>query len=643
MRIIIVLLLLSYPFSFVTADDEEWENFVEEYTSDEEMEDVEEWTAHLEELRLIHENPFNINTATEEQLRALPFLNDNQIEEIHAYIYLHGAMETLGELRLLSLMDETTFRWMRIFTFAKGKTVENKKGGKVHHDFSTRMDIPLYYRKGYMVKDGYVGNALYQRIKYNVGNRKLSVGIRVEKDAGEKYFDSYGGYITLKETGIIKEAIAGDYRLSFGEGLVVGLGKWNSKSMPSMKWKNSVSAMKSMDEYNYLRGAAVMLKIKEEGSVTLFGSYRQLDATLDAEGDVRTLVKGGYHRSKLENDKKNKLSSTIGGMNISWRHRKLHLGLTGYLQHFSLSLSPGDDLYRKFYPEGKNFGVLGGSYGWNAYRWSIAGETAFSTEKRGIATLNRFLWKVNKRYTVSALHRYYSKEYYSYLEGAFAENSNAQNENGIIVNLDASPLDGFTCKCYADIFYSVWPKYRINHSSYGQEYMAEIGYKHSDVNKWEARYSLKRKDESGGTKIHHRVKLKWHATLSSKYSLHTAGLMHLVGNSKGWGIQEYANFSPFNKNIRLSCMAGYFHTDSYESRISMYEPSLYGSVIFMQYYGKGIHSALTARWTSSNERWMAEIKYSLCKYFDRHEQSSSLQTIYSAWKNDISVQMRIKI
>ena len=51
----------------------------------------------------------------------------------------------------------------------------------------------------------------------------------------------------------------------------------------------------------------------------------------------------------------------------------------------------------------------------------------------------------------------------------------------------------------------------------------------------------------------------------------------------------------------------------------------------------------TCRWQSKNRRWMLEGRYSLLRYFDRDEQGTGLQAIMSAWKNDISVQFRIRI
>ena len=85
-----------------------WDDFISEYTADEEQAEDEQWTLWLEELKDIHEQPMNINTASVDDLQRLPFLNTAQIEQIHAYIYLHGAMQTLGELRLIPLLDQAT-------------------------------------------------------------------------------------------------------------------------------------------------------------------------------------------------------------------------------------------------------------------------------------------------------------------------------------------------------------------------------------------------------------------------------------------------------------------------------------------------------------------------------------------------------
>ena len=103
-----------------------WDDFVQEYATDDELLDEEARLVYLEELKLLHEHPVNINTASVEDFRQIPFLNEQQIESIHAYIYLHGEMKTLGELRLLPLIDTQTYRWLHLFVYAGEVKKEEK-------------------------------------------------------------------------------------------------------------------------------------------------------------------------------------------------------------------------------------------------------------------------------------------------------------------------------------------------------------------------------------------------------------------------------------------------------------------------------------------------------------------------------------
>jgi hypothetical protein len=197
------LALLLFFFCITTSIAQNaftWDDFVEEITSSQESENEEGLLSYLEELKDLHEHPININTATIEDFKQLPFLSEQQIESIHAYIYLHGQMQTLGELLMLPLIDGQTYRWLHLFVYAEEVKKEQKSNLFYHlkNDFSSRVDIPLYYRKGYSVANGYAGNPIYHRMKYELGNSKhFRVGFHVEKDAGERFYDSYGGFALL--------------------------------------------------------------------------------------------------------------------------------------------------------------------------------------------------------------------------------------------------------------------------------------------------------------------------------------------------------------------------------------------------------------------------------------------------------------
>lgn len=66
------------------------------------------WEDELEELSRRLQEPVNLNAATKRQLEQFPFLTDIQIENLLAYVYIHGQMQTIYELQLVEEMDKRT-------------------------------------------------------------------------------------------------------------------------------------------------------------------------------------------------------------------------------------------------------------------------------------------------------------------------------------------------------------------------------------------------------------------------------------------------------------------------------------------------------------------------------------------------------
>lgn len=644
MRFLLLLFFLLCVSSLSAQYD--WDDFVEEYTSDVERAEEEDLQLHLQELKERSEHPLNINTATVEDLLQLPFLSEAQIEQIHAYIYLHGQMQTLAELRLVPLLDEVTRRRISLFVYAEPEQQEVKDRLLEHlrNDFSTRLDVPLYYRMGQQLSNGYRGDPLYHRIRYTIGNnRHFQAGLRVEKDAGERYYDSYGAYAMLHDVGILTRAIVGDYRIGFGEGLVMGSSTWYSKSTPSLKTQGGIRPMTSMDEVNFLRGAAVTLSLGKHVRLSAFGSYRKRDATLTNGGEIQTLLTSGYHRTNTEWERRRNVGSTVLGGNVEWYNKGFHLGATGYWQKFSSVLNPGTQTYRAIYPRGETFGTAGMNYGYTRYRISFAGETAYSTADGGLATINRASWSIGRNYTISAVQRFYSYRYYSFYSSALSENSNAQNESGVLLHLQAEPLTGLQLTTYADFFHHPWPRYRMTHSSTGQEFMLQGTYAISRQHTILARYQLKRKENGDFMEPHHRIKLQWTCEPSNKWRFQTTGAFHRVLGSTGLMFTQGVRYTLVKPSLSFNGLLGWFHTDNYLSRIYVQLPALYSSVSSMSFFGHGMHATLTCRFQSKNERWMLEARYGMLRYFDREEQGTGLQAIMSPWKNDLSFQIRLKI
>ncbi len=637
-----------------TYTDMSWDDFVQSLTYDQENMNEEAWLQYLEQLEWLHSHPLDINAATPDEMALLPFLTPGQIEAIQAYVHLDGPMKSLGELALIPALDYLTRRVLPLFFIVRDtrtrKTDKNSDWFRnMQNTLDSRMDIPLYYRRGYQTGK-YQGNPLYSRIRYTLESDHVNIGAHVKKDPGEQFYDSYGGYAMVRNKGIVRTVIVGDYRAGWGEGLVISRGTSTSKSNLMSNTSQGIRPMTGMSETGFLRGIAITFGKPQDKdwnqrtyfnmSGTLFASYRAIDATLDDAGDAKTIVESGYHRTGTEIAKKNNTHSVLMGAHLQADIGHFCVGATGYWQHFNRMLSPGDDRYRRWYPQGQDFGVIGlhGSYSY--YRWTASAEVAYSTDNGGIATLGRVQWLANRNLKIGVLGRYYSHKFYSFQAAAISENSKVQNETAVILRIEARPWEKLTLTAYADFFADYWPRYGMTRSSQGQEAMVEGKLNASAKHSFSLRYQMKRKAANDIIVPHHKIRAQWTFLASVKWKLQSTATAHMAPNLKpGFGFSQLIQGKMLKEDaLRLGLMAGYFHAPDYKTRIYIYEPTLWNSSSSTSYYGHGLRLAATIRYTFPKAHWMVEAKYSLTHMLDRNTISSGHQEIFSPTKQDISIQ-----
>lgn len=87
--------------------------------------------------------------------------------------------------------------------------------------------------------------------------------------------------------------------------------------------------------------------------------------------------------------------------------------------------------------------------------------------------------------------------------------------------------------------------------------------------------------------------------------------------------------------------AGYFDTDSYDSRIYVYERNVMYNFSFPSFYGNGIRCTLAAK-VGLNERLSIMCKAGTTAYFDRKHIASGYQQIEGSSMTDIDFQLRWK-
>ena len=628
------------------------------------------WENELEELSNRLQEPVNLNSATREQLEQFPFLSDIQIEHLLAYIYIHGQMETIYELQLVEELDRQTIQYLLPFVCIKAinnepafrwKTMLKDAGRYGKNEVLTRLDIPFYKRKGY--EHTYLGPSVYNSVKYTFRYRdQLYAGGVAEKDAGEPFaalhnrygYDYYSFYLLLQNCGRLKSLAVGNYRLSFGQGLVMSTDYLMGKTIYASSFNNRSTGIKrhsSTDEYNYFRGVATTVALTKRLSVSAFYSHRNMDGVV-TDGEITSVYKTGLHRSRKEADKKNLLTSQLTGGNVSYQQDHIRLGITGVYYVFNRPYEPELTGYSKYNIHGNHFYNLGIDYAYRWRRFSFQGETAIG--KQGWASLNRLQYSPVQDIQFMLIHRFYSYDYWAMYAHSFGEGSTVQNEQGYYVGLETTPFSHWRFFVSFDLFSFPWKKYRINKPSRGTDGLIQATFTpRTNLSMYlKYRYKQKERDLTGskGTLtlpiFHHQLRYRLNYSLNDVFSSRTTlDYNHFHSQdraaTKGYQVTQMISSQLPWTRLFADVQGSYFCTDDYDSRVYVSEKGLLYTFYTPSFQGRGFRCAVRLRY-ELNKHWLFITKFGETIYLNRNEIGSGNDLIYGNKKADIQMQLRIK-
>lgn len=637
-----------------------WDDFLDRIT-DQQSENYTQLYDFYDDLCYLHEHPIHINSATTEVLNQLPFLNAQQIEEIEAYVYSYGPIMSVGELNLVPYLDYDTRQLLALFiTFETDKKRTNsklsfnnlKKYGK--NEILLKTDIPFY-----SLNEKYLGSSMQHSIRYHYQyNNKLEWGFTAEKDSGEPFFqnvdkgfDNYNYYLIIRNLGLLKTLAIGDYRLRYGQGLVLNsqfsLGKSAMLSQLNTYTRNTITKHSSMSESGYFQGAAAQF-IYNNWNLDTFVSYKLEDATLTKDSLISTLITDGYHRTITEINKKNNISNLLIGTHLSWKKNDFNVGFTTTYTLFNHKfITYPVTHYKHYYPQGNKFWNGSLDYSYISYRWTVSGETAIDG-KGSLATINSIQFRPSSHIQLNLVQRYYSKSYNSIYGQAFGESSNVKNENGLYLGTVYKPLSRLKLSAYVDIYEFPWLRYQVaaKHSK-GIDVLGQVQYVTSSKVEWLMKYRMKLKQQNLKNPLNNKQialanRITQTARIQAKYQLGFL-LMNTQINyaqynlanykpDRGYGLSQQLMYKCKRPALQLSIQGTYFHTDSYDARIYSYESGLLYSFSFPSYYGHGYRFSSVFRY-DINKQWMIQLKYGHTQYF------TSSQTK----KDNLQVQLRCKI
>ena len=676
---IILLINSYYANSQIEYTVDKWIEYVEELAL--ETEDTERIESLYADLSYLIEHPFDLNAVTEEQLKRLPFLSDRQIEQLLSYRKRYGNMVSIYELKNIEDIDFQTISLLLPFVYIGDNLVEKRlltvknllKYGR--NELQIRYDQCFQQKKGYGEQTDsilllypnrkYRGEPFYHSLRYSYTfEDRLQTGFVAEKDAGEPFwnayhkgYDFYSAHLFLKDINWLKSLAIGDYKMSFGQGLVISNDFSPSRTAVVAQAERRTNGFRrhfSTNEQDFFRGVAGTITIKNL-DISVFYSYRKMDAAVDSL-TFTSLKTDGLHRLQRDWEKRKTITMQVYGGNIRYAKPHFHVGLTALSYSFGkFKMDPDPKPYNLFYFKGSNNFNMGVDYMLKTNRIKFYGEIALS-KNGAVSTLNALQLTPASYISFLVLYRYYDRRYQALFGNAFSQGSTVQNEQGVYMGFQLTPIARWKLSVYADLFRFPWLKYGIDAPSGGQEYMAQIDYTPSRNYSAYLRYKYRQKEKNGtfendnllkiNTCKQHRIRFQQVYNFSSPFIFKTSldGILFddpIKKLNKGIMISQSIGWKPTTLPLQIDGYLAWFYTDDYNSRVSSYEKNILYAFNMPFFYGDGMRFALTFRldiW----KRLSLSAKLAHTHYWDRDLIGTDTEEISGSDKTDLYALLRWK-
>ena len=641
MTFFLFLAPLFFPFSVLHAEDSDLQQLFDSAESEANLEQIVDLIENLKRNRI------SLNEADGDELRQLPWLTTFDAHAILAYRRDKGSILSLQELEPIIGKEKTT----AIVPYILLNSPPNPPSSALvpQHSVLTlysRLFWETTRRKG-IINGAYSGDnyKLYHRLQYSAPH--LEASFVQDKDIGESDMADFTSLsIRAYDVGSIKNAVIGNYRLNFGEGLLIGQSRYFSKGTdPTRSVRLSskeLSSYTSSSESGFLQGAATTLKL-DHVELTSFYSANHVDAIINkTSGLITSFDESGNHRSSLETTRKDNVIETVSGAHIVYRYQTGFLngkaGGTLLNYHYSLPLN-------KLEP----YAAVGDQSSSSLYsietdcslgKISIFAEAAFSEKPNDTSWIAGAEYEVFHGVSMITSLRRYGENYYSPFAGAFAERGDGgSNEWGDYVGIKAKISDRLSVGAYYDRFTFPLLDDHCQYSSEGNDFRIFMTWKQSPGVSWNLQLQHKYKEEqsnqgSTGTplwitlpQITNRSRLDCDTDVYGQVHLRTRGEVkqvvkkYLSGDIPlyGWLIYQQASYhvGKFSLKGRVTL----FNTDDYDAALYAYEDDLPLTSTLGLYNGRGKSLFLLASWQAMQEMKLAA-RYDVAWYSDREVFSS---------------------
>jgi hypothetical protein len=686
--------LLTISFSLAAQTDtipelpESTQRQLEDYLQNSDEEGDFDFNTIYENLERYLDQPLNLNEATEADLQDLRLLSDVQIINFLRYREVAGELVSIYELQAVPGLDMGTIQAILPYVGIRGNTDDYQTSlpemlQEGQNELYLRWSRILETQKGYLpLAEGengsrYLGdpNQLYLRFKHSYSNR-LSYGFTAEKDRGEAFFkgankkgfDFYSAHFYLRDYNKTLKALAlGDYTISLGQGLILFSGFGAGKSVLATSVKRGGRVIRpytSVNEANFMRGAAITLSLGNHWEVTAFGSYRGRDGNLNVADTLEvdqpilsftSLDIDGLHRTNSEIEDRNALYQLSYGGSLKYRINKGHLAVNALVDQMDKPLIRRVQPYNRYYFDGDQVANASLDY---AYRWRnfhFFGETAIGNN--GVmATVNSVLAGLDPKLDIALVHRHFPRDYVALNANPFAETTGARNETGMYLGLILRPLSAWQMSGYFDLWRHPWLRFNTDAPSGGYEYRFRI--RHFKKRTYEV--YLEVRDEVKGRNITvFDTKTDWpipsrifQARLHLAYNLSKSlewrsridigfadNELHEL--RRGFAIYQDLLYRPIGFPLSFTTRFALFDTDGYAIRFYAYENNLLYSFSIPAYYNRGSRFYLNLRYKGIRNMTL-EARIAQTYWWDQDKFGSGLEEIDGPVRTQVAAQLKYK-
>lgn len=654
-----VSLFLFTPLLYAQSNQEEndWLNtvFTESQIQELTPKEIDYWIS-------LHQNPKNLNSLKSIDLQVLFSLTYEEIKLFEKYKSQFGKWISTRELSRLG-WDEYLLRLIQGCTFVsiedqEGITFKEALASPDQHYTVANVGSSYPLSKGFNSKH-YKGLPIQfqQRFRWSRKNQ-YSFGLTLQHDAGEIWtwspqnsnfgIDFLSAHLCIKEKGIFKEILVGDYQMIGGQGLVFGGGYFLGKGGdPILNITRGISESRpytSVTESGFLRGITTTLQPHENISITLLGSYNQLNAS------TTSTVSSGLHRTENEQEDRSALLHQAFGGRIKLKQNKLLLGSNFLMNHYGREIEVDRKDSLSVFRGAKAMNIsFDAHYYWKNISWFS--ELAYSNFG-GLAGILSTYISMSKSFDLVLSYRNYAYNYITMYGNALSEGIRSTNERGVYVGYKWRKAKKVSLQGYFDLFHIPYPTYKNDGGIEGVEISNRLDY-HFNAStsffcslKWKdkGRYWSAPNDKKSSylkesvSRIILGIALSKEKVFKLKPSIQVK-YFNGINESYGFLLAQDFSFHLFKK-LTLDGRLAVFQTDDYNARLYSYEKNVQYSFSFPPYYGKGMKSFLMLKYKMSG-RITITGRWAKTTYDDRETISSGWNEVEGNEKNDVVLQLKL--